>query len=91
VSTPPPREHLPIRPIWLCRVDAHPWPCGEARVALLRQYDGDMIGLAVYLAGMLHDAAADLYALNPHEAPKPSALWDRFLAWLDVTRRSQPR
>ncbi|WP_233220182.1 hypothetical protein [Micromonospora sp. RP3T] len=44
--------------------------------------------MAVYLAGMLHDAVRDLYALNPDDAPTPAALWDRFLAWLDHSRRA---
>ncbi|PZF91719.1 hypothetical protein [Micromonospora deserti] len=81
------REHLPVRPVWLCRVDAHPWPCGAARVSLMRQYVGDRTSLAVYLAPLMHDAI-DLYQLSPDAVPSPAVLWDRFFAWLDVTRRS---
>ncbi|MFG1674683.1 hypothetical protein [Micromonospora sp. NPDC049282] len=81
-------QHRPVRPIWLCHLDGQPWPCPAARTALLREYDGDLVGLAVYLAGALHDAVGDLYALNPHDVPEPAALWDRFLAWLDRSRRA---
>ncbi|GHJ16524.1 hypothetical protein [Micromonospora sp. AKA38] len=81
------QPHHPVRPVWLCRVDGQPWPCPPARAALLRDYDGDLVGLAVYLAVTLHDAVRDLYALNPDDAPEPAVLWDRFLAWLDRSRR----
>ncbi|WFE31747.1 hypothetical protein [Micromonospora sp. WMMD975] len=62
-------------------------PGAPARAALLREYEGDMVGLAVYLAVLLHDAVGDLYRLNPNEMPEPAVLWDRFLAWLDRSRR----
>ncbi|WP_408631867.1 hypothetical protein [Micromonospora palythoicola] len=39
------------------------------------------MALSIYLAGMLYDAVDDLYRLNPHDAPKPAALHDRFLGW----------
>ncbi|WFE40246.1 hypothetical protein [Micromonospora sp. WMMD998] len=83
-------RHCPVRPLWLCRLDGAPWPCPQARAALLRDYDGDAVSLAVYLAGMLHDAVGDLYALNPHDVPAPAVLWDRFLAWLGRSRRASP-
>ncbi|TWH67584.1 hypothetical protein [Micromonospora olivasterospora] len=35
------RPHLPVRPIWLCRVCGHTWPCGAARLSLLAEYRED--------------------------------------------------
>ncbi|MFG1676909.1 hypothetical protein [Micromonospora sp. NPDC049282] len=81
-------DHRQMRPTWRCRVDADPWPCPAARDALLREYDGDMVGLAVFMAVLLHDAVRDLSTLNPDEVPEPAVLWDRFLAWLDRRRRT---
>ncbi|MEV0723265.1 hypothetical protein AB0I37_10880 [Micromonospora purpureochromogenes] len=77
----PPRPHLPIRPLWLCRVCAAPWPCATARLTLLREYAHDRVALLVYLGGLLHDAAGQLHTLNPHDAPEPAQLFDRFLGW----------
>ncbi|MFI5837500.1 hypothetical protein ACIA5A_27865 [Micromonospora sp. NPDC051300] len=82
--------HRPVRPIWLCHHDGLPWPCPAARAGLLREYAGDTVGLAVDLAGALHDAVGDLYALDPHDGPDPAVLWDRFLSWLDRSRRAPP-
>nr|MDT0661457.1 hypothetical protein [Micromonospora sp. DSM 115978] len=76
-----PRPHLPQRPLWLCRVCAGPWPCGPARLALLREHGGDLIYLRMYLASQMHDALRDLIRLHPHDPPTPEATHDRFLAW----------
>ena len=75
------RPHSPRRPLWLCRVCAGPWPCGAARLALLRDYAGATTSLRVYLATCMHEAARDLLTLNRYDAPSPDALWNRFLAW----------
>ncbi|MBQ1026256.1 hypothetical protein [Micromonospora sp. C95] len=75
------RFHVPLRPLWLCRACAAPWPCATARLALLTEYRDSHVALSIYLAGMLYDAVEDLYRLNPHDAPKPAALHDRFLGW----------
>ncbi|NBE83871.1 hypothetical protein GVV04_23480 [Micromonospora sp. NEAU-HG-1] len=88
-------QHLPLRPLWLCRACAAPWPCAVARLTLLREYADARVTLLMYLAGLLHDAADELYTLNPHDAPEPGQLFDRFLAWARVrpttgpTRRSR--
>ncbi|MGN9804301.1 hypothetical protein [Micromonospora sp. L32] len=84
----PPRPHLPIRPLWLCRICAAPWPCATARLTLLREYAHDRVALLVYLGGLLHDAAGQLHTLNPHEYPKPAQLFDRFLGWALPRRRT---
>ncbi|GIJ27157.1 hypothetical protein Vqi01_23190 [Micromonospora qiuiae] len=73
--------HTPLRPMWCCRADGQPWPCGEARLLLRVEYDGNPIGLSIYLAGLMYEAMRDLYHLNPHDAPDPAALFTRFLAW----------
>ena len=76
-----PRPHLPQRPLWLCRVCAGPWPCGEARLALIREHADDLAYLRIYLASQMHEALRDLTRLNPSEAPTAKATFDRFIAW----------
>ena len=76
-----PRPHLPQRPLWLCRRCAQPWPCGEARLTLLREHGGDLAWLRIYLASCMHEALRDLLTLAPHTPPTPAAVWTRFLAW----------
>ncbi|TDB73059.1 hypothetical protein E1182_21905 [Micromonospora sp. KC721] len=82
----PPRPHLPLRPLWLCRSCGTPWPCASARLALLREYAHDRVALLVYLGGLLHDAAGELHRLHPHDGPEPRQLFGRFLGWA-VSRR----
>lgn len=79
------RPRLPLRPLWLCRVCAAPWPCATARLTLVREYAGDHVALAIYLCTVLHEATADLYRLHPDDAPGPAALFDRFLGWARPT------
>ncbi|MCZ7419709.1 hypothetical protein O7605_09300 [Verrucosispora sp. WMMA2121] len=73
--------HTPLRPMWCCRADGQPWPCGQARLLLRVEYDGNLPGLSIYLAGLMYDAMRDLYHLNPHDAPTPTTLFTRFIAW----------
>lgn len=80
-STRAVRPHRPMRPTWLCRVCAAPWPCQPARLLLGLEYRGDRIGLAIYMAGMLFDATGDLLALNPNPGPQPADLFARFISW----------
>ncbi|NYF57745.1 hypothetical protein [Micromonospora purpureochromogenes] len=75
------RPHVPMRPLWLCRVCAAAWPCPPARLLLGMEYRRDRVGLSVYMAGCLFDATADLIKLNPNPAPSPADLFERFLAW----------
>ncbi|MFD2766612.1 hypothetical protein [Micromonospora eburnea] len=85
---PSTRPHLPLRPLWLCRVCAAPWPCAAARLALVTEYATDPVGLNVYLCGVLYEATADLHRLHPDDGPDPAVLFDRFLAW--ARRRATP-
>lgn len=81
LARPRSRPHLPQRPLWLCRVCAGPWPCGEARLALIHEHADNLTSLRIYLAAQMIDAIRDLLALNYDEAPKPEALFKRFLSW----------
>ncbi len=78
--------HTPLRPLWLCRACAAPWPCGSARVTLLREHAQDRVALLVYLGGLLHGAADELHTFNPHGGPEPGQLCDRFLGWALIQR-----
>ncbi|MGC4771860.1 hypothetical protein ACLQ25_23190 [Micromonospora sp. DT44] len=75
------RPHLPMRPLWLCRVCAAAWPCQPARLLLSIEYRRDRVGLSVYMAGLLFAATADLIKLNPNPAPSPADLFARFVSW----------
>jgi hypothetical protein len=75
-----------LRPLWLCRRCAAPWPCATARLALTCEYADDRVALSIYLCAALHEATADLYRLNPNDAPDPRALFDRFLGWAPPRR-----
>ena len=72
---------MAIRPLWLCRVCAGPWPCQPARLLLLLEYRRDRVALSIYMASCLFDAAADLLRLNPDPGPRPDELFHRFVAW----------
>ncbi|MGN9890417.1 hypothetical protein [Micromonospora sp. L31] len=76
-----PRDHLPLRPLWLCRTCGQPWPCGRAKLALLADYDGSPVSLFLYLADLLHDAIDDLHKLNPSTTGSAADMFDRFLGW----------
>ncbi|WFE97342.1 hypothetical protein [Micromonospora sp. WMMD987] len=78
MTAPLPGRHTPVRPIWLCRVDANPWPCGEAKLALLARYDGDRPGLLALLAGLSAEATEHLTHLDNG---RRTDVTDRFLAW----------
>ncbi|GAB3818260.1 hypothetical protein GCM10027605_70470 [Micromonospora zhanjiangensis] len=77
--------HDPIRPMWLCRSCAQPWPCGAARLELLRDYRDSILGMYAYLAACLNEAREDLRDLAP-SAPAPD-LWPRFMGWPPTRRR----
>ncbi|MFG1869904.1 hypothetical protein [Micromonospora arborensis] len=78
--------HTPLRPMWCCRACGGPWPCATARLVLKAEHEHDLIGLAIYLCGQLHEATRDLYRLNPNEAPGPQALFARFVGWTPFRR-----
>lgn len=81
--------HTPLRPMWCCRVDGQPWPCAEARLLLRVEFDRNAVGLTIYLAGLMYEAMRDLYHLNPHDGPEPTALFDRFVGWAGRGRNAR--
>ncbi|MCI4061728.1 flavin reductase [Micromonospora sp. R77] len=78
-ALPQRREHTALPPTWLCRACAHPWPCGPARLSLLREYGHDRVGLLVHLASLMTVAREHLADLDQGTAPR---LKDRFLGWV---------
>lgn len=74
------RDHIPIPRLWICRNCAGPWPCGTARLNLLREFTNDRIGLCVYLASQYATAVDDLYPTHP------ALIYGRFVGW--VPRRT---
>ena len=77
-----PGMHVPIKPLWICRVDAQPWPCADARLILTEAYRRNPVEVGTYLGASLHEMVADLYRLNPATAPDAAALYVRLLGWL---------
>jgi hypothetical protein len=82
--------HVAMRPLWICRVDAHPWPCPDVRLSLIREFRDQRTALCIYLGQSLTDAMRDLYTLNPDSAPEPVTLGTRFLGWLPPRARTAP-
>ncbi|MEV1154031.1 hypothetical protein AB0J27_01300 [Micromonospora chokoriensis] len=82
-----PRLHLPMRPAWLCRNWATPWPCGPAQLDLVTEFYGHSIALAFYLASSMQQAVNDMYGLGGR--PDPTVMHTRFLKWLSLARRSR--
>jgi len=75
-------RHLPLRPTWLCRACGQNWPCGAAKVEVLTLTEAPLVDVMLELFAFLSQAARDLYLLNAAEAPRPDALFRRFLGWL---------
>ncbi|WDZ83046.1 hypothetical protein [Micromonospora cathayae] len=80
---PASRAHLPIRPVWRCRIDGAPWPCQPARSRLLRLHADDRLALLMYLGGLMQQAAREL--------PADVDLTDRFLTWARRPHRTPHR
>ncbi|MGI5212998.1 hypothetical protein [Plantactinospora sp. CA-290183] len=74
------RPHTPARPCFRCRTCGAHWPCQPARLALLRAYRDNRVGLMIYLAGQLQRALQDL----PHA--DPAALAARIVYWVPRNR-----
>ncbi|MEU7171280.1 flavin reductase [Micromonospora tulbaghiae] len=60
-------------------MDAQPWPCGTARLALMAEYAEDRPGLLVYLATLMAEAGEQLAELD--SGTPPADLRARFLDW----------
>ncbi|MER5454252.1 hypothetical protein ABT008_05685 [Micromonospora sp. NPDC002389] len=75
------REHVPSRPLWRCRACGAHWPCGPAKLALLREYAGHTLALVFYLAHSMRDAVDDIVMLG--FTPDLAALNNRFMRWVN--------
>ncbi|MCF0096773.1 hypothetical protein B0E54_05641 [Micromonospora sp. MH99] len=85
----PCRPHLPMRPAWLCRNCAAPWPCSRAQLDLVGEFYGHSLALALYLASCMNEAIQDQFNLGGH--PDLVEMHARFLGWLSLTRRPRHR
>ncbi|WP_201753835.1 hypothetical protein [Micromonospora rubida] len=88
MSRLPSRPHLPMRPAWLCRSCAAPWPCSTAQLCLVTEFHGHSTALAFYLAASMYEAMDDMYRLGAR--PAPGVLHARFLGWLSRARCPAP-
>lgn len=70
-------EHAPRRPDWSCLVDGLPWPCSDAREAMLLRFHP--VELGIYMTSELLEASRDLSGAEPRD------LWERFIAWTPDT------
>ncbi|WP_420116483.1 flavin reductase [Micromonospora sp.] len=71
-------DHRPLRPIWLCRLDANPWPCGEAKLALRAAFADDRSALLTLMSTLQREAENHLTQLD---GGRSNNLTDRFLSW----------
>ncbi|WP_326559692.1 hypothetical protein [Micromonospora sp. NBC_01796] len=80
--------HLPLRPLWICRIDAYPWPCADARLDLTNGYRDKTINLTLFLASQFVEALDDLYTIDPAigQPPDPRVLYERFIGWVPARR-----
>jgi hypothetical protein len=74
------RAHVAGRPHWRCRACGAPYPCGPARLDLLAEYAHDRIALALYLAGVMHEAMDDTWRVGYR--PDILTMHQRFLGWI---------
>lgn len=72
--------HVPLRPLWICRSCAGPWPCAVARLMLKCEYDADRPELSVFMTTVLHAATEELTKLTD-PGPRPAELFTRFVEW----------
>ncbi|MGW4462482.1 hypothetical protein [Micromonospora sp. NPDC004704] len=78
-------EHTPLRPLWICRIDARPWPCPDARLNLVAAYlPARRIELYLYLGSQFTTALAELdtVVVETGERADATGLHVRILGWL---------
>ena len=80
--------HLPLRPLWICRIDLYPWPCANARLDLTNGYRDMTISLSLFLASQFVEALNDLHTIDPTLGPPPDprVVYERFMGWVPVRR-----
>lgn len=83
-----PALHLPLRPLWICRLVAQPWPCADARLALVDGFRDRTPSLTLLLASQFVEELGDLDTIAPKlRAPPDSRVLDeRFIGWVPVRR-----
>ena len=74
-------EHNRVRPSWICAVCGQPWPCPDARNALLHEFGRFPSVLTVFMATQMYDAFDDLAAQG--RLPT-TVLHERFLGWIPI-------
>ncbi|MGW4461446.1 hypothetical protein [Micromonospora sp. NPDC004704] len=78
-------EHTPLQPLWICRVDAHPWPCADAKLSLIGAFlPFHQIELYLYLAIQFTTAVAELDAIVVEAGGDgdPYSLHASMIGWL---------
>ncbi|MEQ4301199.1 flavin reductase [Plantactinospora sp. B6F1] len=74
------RRHVPAHPSYRCRACGAPWPCQQARLALVTAFRGDRVGLMVYLGAQL------ARALRERPDVHPALLAGQILYWVPRRR-----
>jgi hypothetical protein len=74
----PRTEHDADRPSWECRVCGQSWPCANAKVDLVEQYQRGRTMLILFLCSCMVEAIDDLV----RSGGVPADLYDRFLGWV---------
>ncbi|MFD0972696.1 flavin reductase [Plantactinospora endophytica] len=72
--------HVPAHPSYACRSCGSPWPCHQARLALVTSFRRNRVGLMVYLAAHL------ARALEERPDVHPAALAGQILYWVPRRR-----
>lgn len=74
------RTHAPIRPMWICRTCAGPWPCAVARLLLKAEYCDRRPDLPAFMGTVMQEAISDLDRLTPSGLNLVD-VFNRFVAW----------
>ncbi|MBO4205853.1 hypothetical protein [Micromonospora echinofusca] len=88
-ATEPVVIHAPEIPGDPCRVCAQSWPCFPAQIDYVAEFYGRPAELATHLAGWFTAAVTELTARG--RSFDASALYRRYLGWVDLTRRPRSR
>ncbi|MGW4465737.1 hypothetical protein [Micromonospora sp. NPDC004704] len=74
--------------MWICRLVAQPWPCADARLALVDGFRDRTPSLTLLLASQFVEELGDLDTIAPKlRAPPDSRVLDeRFIGWVPVRR-----
>lgn len=73
-------EHIAVRPSWECRRCGDPWPCTNAKAALLVEFRLFPSVLAIYMSAQMDDASRDFVT----HGDQPTDFYERFMSWLQT-------